>query len=276
MRFRRRYQVVVQGESGSATAQRSVLSEHRSERDAREAAAQERRRLEVIRQEEAASWVISVMRRDEVIHEERPFEGRRDAVPVPPVEAVRILQYEHDQGEDAEDDAAESGGAPAGDVTADADPPPEVAEDDSSPEVAAEDDEDDGATGRILLDREPPAGAPGEPEDASERMPPPSGVRMPDDIRGPDQTPLPEFLGGPPHAAADEPPLAARSADADDRAETSPRPETGETPPPPSRSYDPGLIPSGPVPDDVIRRFEEAIARQSAREREREGREHNR
>ena len=38
MRFRRRYEVVVEGVSGQAVAQRTVISEHRSEADARESA----------------------------------------------------------------------------------------------------------------------------------------------------------------------------------------------------------------------------------------------
>ncbi|MEQ9336139.1 MAG: hypothetical protein RJQ03_03005, partial [Miltoncostaeaceae bacterium] len=82
--WRRRYEVVIVGESGSAISQRSVISEHRTEREARDAASQERRRLEVIRAEEAASWVVLVVRADEILHEERPFDGRRESIPASP------------------------------------------------------------------------------------------------------------------------------------------------------------------------------------------------
>ena len=66
MKWRRRFEVVALGTSGSAISQRTVISEHRSEREAREAAGLERRRLEVIRAEEAASWSIQVVRGDEI------------------------------------------------------------------------------------------------------------------------------------------------------------------------------------------------------------------
>lgn len=72
MRRRRRYEVVVEGVSGHAASQRSVISEHRSEADARENAAHERARLEVIYGEGAVAWRILVVRDDEVIAEERP------------------------------------------------------------------------------------------------------------------------------------------------------------------------------------------------------------
>jgi hypothetical protein len=63
---------VVEGVSGHAASQRSVIGEHRSEADAREAAAHERSRLEVIHGDGADAWRIVVVRDDEVIHEERP------------------------------------------------------------------------------------------------------------------------------------------------------------------------------------------------------------
>ena len=75
MRRRRRYEVVVEGLSGQAASQRSVISEHRSEADAREDASLERARLEVIYGDAARSWRILVVRDDEVIGVETPHGG---------------------------------------------------------------------------------------------------------------------------------------------------------------------------------------------------------
>jgi hypothetical protein len=72
VKFRRRYQVVVEGVSGQAAAQRTVISEHRSEQEALAAAALERSRLEVIHGGGARSWRILVMLDDEVLAEEHP------------------------------------------------------------------------------------------------------------------------------------------------------------------------------------------------------------
>ncbi len=62
----------MEGVSGHAASQRSVIGEHRSEADAREAAAHERARLEVIHGDGADAWRIVVVRDGEVLHEERP------------------------------------------------------------------------------------------------------------------------------------------------------------------------------------------------------------
>lgn len=75
MRRRRRYEVVVEGLSGQAASQRSVISDHRSEADARETASLERARLEVIYGDAARSWQILVIRDDEVIAVETPHGG---------------------------------------------------------------------------------------------------------------------------------------------------------------------------------------------------------
>lgn len=72
VRRRRRYEVVVEGLSGQAAAQRSVIAEHRSEEAAREDARTERNRLEVIYGEAASDWRVVVIRDDEVLWEERP------------------------------------------------------------------------------------------------------------------------------------------------------------------------------------------------------------
>jgi len=79
VRRRRRYEVVVEGLSGQAASQRSVIGEHRSESEARDAAAHERSRLEVIYGEGASAWRIVVIRDGEIIAEERPAttEARR-------------------------------------------------------------------------------------------------------------------------------------------------------------------------------------------------------
>jgi hypothetical protein len=92
VRRRRRYEVVVEGLSGQAAAQRSVVSEHRSEDAAREDARVERNRLEVIYGEAASDWRVVVTRDDEIVWEERPkgTEGPRlaptplDPPPPPP------------------------------------------------------------------------------------------------------------------------------------------------------------------------------------------------
>jgi len=89
VRFRRRFQVVVEGVAGQAAAQRSVISEHRTEAEAREAAAVERARLEVIHGGSARSWRILVLRDDETVAEELPSAEGEDllAVLAPPAPA---------------------------------------------------------------------------------------------------------------------------------------------------------------------------------------------
>ena len=83
VKFRRRYQVVVEGVSRQAAAQRAVISEHRSEQGAREAAALERSRLEVIHGGGARSWRILVMLDDQVVAEERPEAEGEDLLQAP-------------------------------------------------------------------------------------------------------------------------------------------------------------------------------------------------
>ena len=63
---------MVEGLHGQAAAQRSVVAEHRSEDAAREDAATERARLEVIYGEAASDWRVVVIRDDEIVWEERP------------------------------------------------------------------------------------------------------------------------------------------------------------------------------------------------------------
>jgi hypothetical protein len=75
VRRRRRYEVVVEGLSGQAASQRSVISDHRSEAEARDNAALERARLEVIYGDGARSWRILVMREDEIVAIETPHGG---------------------------------------------------------------------------------------------------------------------------------------------------------------------------------------------------------
>jgi hypothetical protein len=82
MRRRRRYEVVVEGLSGQAAAQRSVVSDHRTEADAREVARVQRARLQVIYGEGADAWRVVVMRDDELVVEENP------APPPPPPRAA--------------------------------------------------------------------------------------------------------------------------------------------------------------------------------------------
>lgn len=65
----------MEGLSGQAASHRSVISDHRSEAEARENASLERARLEVIYGDAARSWRILVMRDDEVVAEEIPHGG---------------------------------------------------------------------------------------------------------------------------------------------------------------------------------------------------------
>ena len=72
----------MEGVSGHAASQRSVIGEHRSEADARASAAHERARLEVIHGDGADAWRIVVMRDGELVAEERP-RGRHQDPPAP-------------------------------------------------------------------------------------------------------------------------------------------------------------------------------------------------
>ena len=81
MRRRRRYEVVVEGLSGQAASQRSVISDHRSEGEARENASLERARLEVIYGDGARAWRILVVRDDEIVAEEIPHGGHGGGEP---------------------------------------------------------------------------------------------------------------------------------------------------------------------------------------------------
>ncbi len=83
MRRRRRYEVVVEGLSGHAASQRSVIAEHRSESEARETAAHERARLEVIYGDAASAWRIVVIRDGEIVAEERPAAAPDRSAPAP-------------------------------------------------------------------------------------------------------------------------------------------------------------------------------------------------
>ena len=64
----------MEGLSGQAAAQRSVVSDHRTEADAREVARVQRARLQVIYGEGAGAWRVVVMRDDELVVEEHPAE----------------------------------------------------------------------------------------------------------------------------------------------------------------------------------------------------------
>jgi hypothetical protein len=134
VKFRRRYEVVVEGVSGQAVAQRTVISEHRSEADAREAAELERSRLEVIHGGGARSWRILVVLGDEVVSEVRPEAEGEDLLrsaaraPAAPAEpAPSAVPAEGEAREDAEGPEVEAEAEPepeAGDE-APAEPPPE-------------------------------------------------------------------------------------------------------------------------------------------------------
>jgi len=128
VRRRRRYEVVVEGLKGQAASHRSVVSEHRSEAEARENASLERSRLEVIYGENASSWRVLVVRDDEVIHQEDPagapdqksiatppIRARTSAVPVPDADPEAVVEPEAPSeggSGDAEEERAPGGRVP--------------------------------------------------------------------------------------------------------------------------------------------------------------------
>lgn len=127
MKFRRRYEVVVEGVSGQAVAQRTVISEHRSEADARAAAELERSRLEVIHGGGARSWRIKVMLGDEVLSEVRPEAEGDDLLRAAKAAATaRPPEVERPEGEaQAEAEAERPPGEPQPQPDDEAEPPPE-------------------------------------------------------------------------------------------------------------------------------------------------------
>jgi hypothetical protein len=114
VKFRRRYQVVVEGVSGQAVAQRSVISEHRSEAEAREAAAHERSRLEVIHGGGARSWRILVTLDDRIVTEERPEAEGEDLLRTASARpAPAAPPADEPAADEAPDEPAEAPGEPA-------------------------------------------------------------------------------------------------------------------------------------------------------------------
>lgn len=65
--FRKRYTVVIVGETGSSAAQRSEISRHRTERDAQLAAQHERTRLGSMHGDQTGQYRVVVEREGEVI-----------------------------------------------------------------------------------------------------------------------------------------------------------------------------------------------------------------
>lgn len=194
--LRKRYTVVVVGEGGMALAQRSEVSRHRGERDARAAAEEARGRLAVMHGDGAGRYRV-VIERDGV-----PLDD--DLGPRPP-----ILDL------DLERDAPEvlRGGPPAA---------------------------EEGV--RILRRR--PDDAEASPQDTAEHPP------LFSDLDPEDDDALEDLLEDGP---GPDPEPAPRERGRDRR----PRMPTLDD------------IPSGRVPDDVLRRFEEAIAREERRRAQR-------
>ena len=114
MRRRRRYEVVVEGLSGQAASHRSVISDHRSEAEARETASLECARLEVIYGDNARDWRILVTRDDELIVEELPHSRRRAPAPAPPAPqaAPSVPDSAESEGERPVDTGGQSGPIP--------------------------------------------------------------------------------------------------------------------------------------------------------------------
>jgi hypothetical protein len=121
--LRKRYTVVVVGERGMSLAQRSELSRHRSERDARAAAEEARARLTVMHGDRAEDYRVVVERDGDVLDDDlgpRPaiieLDLERDAPgllapPGPPVEeGIRVIRPERPargEDEDGRQDTAE-------------------------------------------------------------------------------------------------------------------------------------------------------------------------
>ncbi|HMM48241.1 MAG TPA: hypothetical protein PKE32_01315 [Miltoncostaeaceae bacterium] len=264
MRFRRRYEVVMLGHSGSATSQLSVISEHRSERDAREAAAHERRRLEVIHPEDAASWVIQVVRGEDVLYEERPFDGRADAAPVPPVGPLGLTQTDDPPRNADETPSPNESTATFPAVTAtesDSPPPDRDQNEDRRGDTGALPVIDAGAVKHEADPTEDTADAPDERDAAS-------AFALPDDLAIPEEgRPLEQFLA-PTDTRPQDDDAPPAGAPADVAVDDDEQGATGRVAPP---RFDPDA-PRGRVPDDIIRRFEESIAREQARAADRESR----
>jgi hypothetical protein len=115
VKFRRRYEVVVEGISGQAVAQRTVISDHRSEEDARAAAEHERSRLEVIHGGGARSWRILVVHGDQVVTEVRPEAEGEDLLRRASRAPAAPAAPEEPAGAEAAGDAAAEEAAAASD-----------------------------------------------------------------------------------------------------------------------------------------------------------------
>ncbi|MCC6832148.1 MAG: hypothetical protein IT200_12445 [Thermoleophilia bacterium] len=197
--LRKRYTVVVVGEGGMALAQRSEVSRHRSERDARAAAEEARGRLTVMHGDGAGSYRV-VIERDGIALDD-------DMGPRP---AILDLDLERDAPEV---------------LRATPDPPEGV---------------------RVIRG---PAADDGEEGGETAEQPALFG-----DLDAAGDAELEELLEDAPSGGdADAPGAGSRPRDRDHR----PRMPTLDD------------IPSGRVPDDVLRRFEEAIAREERRRAQR-------
>jgi len=184
--FRKRYTVVIVGDTGSSAAQRSEVSQHRSERDALLAAQYERERLGSLHGDGTGRYRVVVEREGEVIS-------------TGPVADLSGL-------------------------------PPEItlgAPDDELELTLLESSTDPGRTHPVIRS------GTNEPASAAGAGTPEPTASEP----GPDQPPI----ARPADEVADPAAPRAAAADADDE------------------------IPEGPVPEDVLRRFEEAIEREQER-----------
>ncbi|HEX2503346.1 MAG TPA: hypothetical protein VHK00_05345 [Miltoncostaeaceae bacterium] len=123
MKFRRRYEVVVEGVSGQAVAQRSVISEHRTEEEAREAAELERARLEVIHGGGARSWRILVVFGEDVLAEVRPQATGEDLLRARAITPPRPERPEEPAAAGPDNGAAAA--TEPGEPAEPAEPPPE-------------------------------------------------------------------------------------------------------------------------------------------------------
>jgi hypothetical protein len=196
--FRKRYTVVIVGDTGSSAAQRSEVSQHRSERDALLAAQYERERLGTLHGDGTGKYRVVVEREGEVIS-------------TGPVADLSGLPPEITLGEP----------------------------DDELELTLLESSTDPGRTHPVIRS-DAVAPEPPEPQQAHEPL----------------EAPEPQADAGTPA----EPAPIARAADT-----------VADVPGGPEAPVDATAdeIPEGPVPEDILRRFEEAIEREQERKRAR-------
>lgn len=253
---RKRFTVAVIGLGGASAAQRSEASRHRRERDALAAASDERDRLAITYGAAARNYRIVVEADGEIMH-----EIRLDSVELPD-DMVTVIAP---AGTDARPDP---GAAPGGD------PSGAPHDDDLEPALgspsAAEDEHRGSTAEHPLVTAEaddlwaaaPADDAPPADDGATQPADPPAAHTAAAATSSGDEPDVPEPSS--PHPTADEETdmfdtARASFATRDDRSARRPAMPTWDD------------VPSGPVPAEVLRYFESAVAREEARSASRRG-----